>query len=488
MSPSEPHHLHRRTVLRGAAATTAGALLMPVLKPTPAAAAEGGYVIRYDQPKQQTIRGLGFEIQSDSIGSGNNGLPEAISGVPYDLTPAERTRFYQQMLKGGRSDRGFRYCRLALGLYYRGLRDNNTRLKGRYDGQTALLADMISQAGIEGVAAEYWSPAPAWKSNNAYIGGTLKSFATADLEALGDAMVDDLDYLSSFGVPISAWGLQNEPEMGHVAYSCCKYSPAEYAKAFRTIAKKIALAYPDVEIHADSWDGWSGAFGTALRNDPEAMKYVKAWTYHRIGSDSNDSMHQDYHSGALGLPVYSNEFEYQVPTSNWKCINTAQSIMNWMTFQNSPTWYWLHALKPIGNSEASGYSLGYWRPPGYTEPGNFPDLAEGHWTWNPQNWNAVAGFLRYMPWDSARYVVDEETAYENHRIMAWKTPAGKPVFAVTNRTSSDFTYTIDCQTAASFQGYRFGPSTTNQHLGQKTGPDLTITVPKESIEFWVRTP
>lgn len=61
-------------------------------------------------------------------------------------------------------------------------------MRGRYPGQTAQLADMIEQTGIEGISAEYWSPAPGWKSNNSYIGGTLKSFAPADLDALGDAM------------------------------------------------------------------------------------------------------------------------------------------------------------------------------------------------------------------------------------------------------------------------------------------------------------
>ena len=41
-------------------------------------------------PKQtQTNRfgGLGFEIQSDAIGSGNNGLPEEKIAVPHDLDP-----------------------------------------------------------------------------------------------------------------------------------------------------------------------------------------------------------------------------------------------------------------------------------------------------------------------------------------------------------------------------------------------------------------
>jgi hypothetical protein len=35
--------------------------------------------------------------------------------------------------------------------------------------------------------------------------------------------------------------------------------------------------------------------------------------------------------------------------------------MNSFQIGENPSWFWLHALKPFGNSEASGYSLGYWK-------------------------------------------------------------------------------------------------------------------------------
>ena len=38
------------------------------------AQSSGQYTLRYDKP-QQVIKGLGFEIQNDSIGSGNSGMP-----------------------------------------------------------------------------------------------------------------------------------------------------------------------------------------------------------------------------------------------------------------------------------------------------------------------------------------------------------------------------------------------------------------------------
>ncbi|MFD4577120.1 hypothetical protein ACFWNK_32195 [Streptomyces sp. NPDC058417] len=481
----------RRSLLRGAAVTGTAAALSPLVTFSPArAATAGSYTLRYDLARQQTILGLGFEIQSDSIGSGNNGLPDEVNGVPYDLTDSERTRFIEQMLKGGRADRGFRYCRLAMGLYYRGLDPTRKFLRGRYPGQTAQLADMIRRAGIEGTSVEYWSPAPGWKSNDSYIGGKLASFDPDFLGRFGDALVADLDYLRAGGVPVSMWGLQNEPRFS-TPYSSCVYSPSEYVAAFKAAASRIRAKYPEVMITADSLDGWHGAIGQAIKQDSTALSYVDAWTYHHIGADSKQHQNPDeYTVGAAGKPVFNNEFEYlDNQTSDWRTINTAQSIMNWMVFQDAPTWFWLHALKPTTNAESPGYSLGFWRPPSDTDFSHFPDLPVGHWTWNPRNWNGVAGFVKYLPWDSVRYMVDESARLENQRIMAWKTPAGKPVFAVTNRSATEsFTYTVDTQTAAPFEGHRYGPSTNNLGLGFKTGPQLTITVPPLSVEFWVRTP
>ncbi|MGW6554665.1 hypothetical protein ACWGBV_30895 [Streptomyces sp. NPDC055051] len=480
----------RRSILRGAAVAGATAAMSPLVNFAPAhAATSGTYVIRFDKTRQQTILGLGVEIQSDSIGSNNNGLPTEVNGVPYDLTESERTRFINEMLKAGRSDRGFRYCRLAMGLYYRGLDPTRKLMRGRYPGQTAMLADMCDRAGVEGLSVEYWSPAPGWKSNDSFIGGKLKSFEPAFLAQFGDALVADLDYLTAGGLRISQWGLQNEPRYS-TPYSSCVYNATEYRETFKAAASRIRAKYPDVMITADSQDGWGGEIGAAILADPAALDLVDAWTYHRIGYDSNYQIHNDFNRLAQGKPAFNNEFEYlSGAMTDWRTVNTAQSIMNWMTFQNSPTWYWLHALKPTTNAESENYGLGFWRPPSDTDFSRFPDLKPNHWTWNPRNWNAVAGFVKYMPWDSVRYTVDESAVLEDQRIMAWKTPAGKPVFAITNRSATEsFTYTVDTQTSGSFEGHRYGPSTNDQRIGFKSGPQLTITVPPLSIEFWVRTP
>ncbi|MFG2504718.1 hypothetical protein ACGFOW_04380 [Streptomyces rubiginosohelvolus] len=480
----------RRSILRGAAVAGAAAALSPLINLSAAQAATSGtYTIRFDNGRKQTILGLGFEIQSDSIGSGNNGLPDLVSGVPYDLTESERTRFYQQMLKAGRSDRGFRYCRLAMGLYYRGL-DSSRKLMGdRYPGQAAQLAAMCDQAGVEGLSVEYWSPAPAWKTTDSYIKGRLKSFTPEFLDEFSDALVADLDRLTARGLRISQWGLQNEPRYA-TDYSSCQYSGPEYLATFKAVAPKIRAKYPHVMITADSQDGWGHDIGKAILADPQALDHVDAWTYHRIGYDSDYQIDNDFRRLAQGKPVFNNEFEYlSGEVDARRTINTAQSIMNWMTFQDSPTWYWLHALKPTTNSESLGYSLGLWRPPHDTDFSKFGHIQPGHWDFNARNWNSVAGFVKYMPWDSVRYHVEESTIQRDQRIMAWKTPAGKPVFALTNRSATEsFTYTIDTQTSGSFEGHRYTPTVNDQRLAPKTGPQLTVTLPPHSIEFWVRTP
>ncbi|RSS84089.1 hypothetical protein EF919_38880, partial [Streptomyces sp. WAC02707] len=329
MSSQHSRRPSRRSILGGIAAAGAATAVGPFAGLLSAqAATSGSYTIRFDNGRKQTILGLGFEIQSDSIGSGNNGLPDEVSGVPYDLTDSERTRFYNEMLKGGRSDRGFRFCRLAMGLYYRGLDSTQKFMRGRYPGQTALLADMCNKAGVEGLSVEYWSPAPGWKSNNSYIGGKLKQFDAAFLSRFGDALVADLDYLTAGGLRISQWGLQNEPRFS-TPYSSCVYSAQEYLATFKAAASKIRAKYPNVMITADSLDGWGGDIGGAILSDPAALDLVDAWTYHRIGYDSNYQIDNDFRRLAQGKPVFNNEFEYlDNKTSDWRTINTAQSIMN----------------------------------------------------------------------------------------------------------------------------------------------------------------
>ena len=478
-------------VVRLAGLVTIGVLALA----TTIAAAQtnsGQYKVRFDQP-QQKILGLGFEIQSDSIGSGNTGMPSDVVAIPHDLTPSERSRFYHDMLHG------FRYSRLALGLYLRGVSGDRKQIIERYPGQMSDLREMMVQSGIEGFDVEYWSPAPYWKSTGRLEGGSLRSDDPRFVADFTDAAIADLKYLQGNGLYISMWALQNEPAIGDLskhpdqaAYAACYYTAADYYDVMKVAVPKVRALLPDVQIHANSWLGQADPSSALIRKDPALLQQIDAWTWHQIGHNSNDEITRQayYTANSVGKPVYQNEFEYDYCA---KCphkpedafINTAQSIMNWMVFENSPTWFWLHAMKPTTNSEAKGYSLGFWRPPGDKDLSKFPQLKPGHWTYNPDNWNSIAGFLHHMPWDSVRLTVDEDTVRKDNRIMFWKTPKGKYGMVVTNRSGAPFTFDVALGQRLKMNGFRYTTKVLDQRLPAQVGRELRLTVPDQTVEFWV---
>ena len=441
------------------------------------------YTVRTDLLRQ-TILGLGVEIQADSIGSGNVGLPEQVSGVPHDLTPSEKLRFFRERLSG------FRYVRLAMGLYLRGLTPDRRNLVERYPNQMLELREMFEQAGIEGAAVEYWSPAPYWKNSNSLIGGSIRQFDSTFLSGFADAVVRDLDYLTTHGIPVSMFGLQNEPRYSYEKpYSYTTYTDQQYYDVFRHVAPRVRGAYPDVLIHNNSQAGQQGIGSALIQSDPFALSHVDAWTWHRMGTDSTEQITDrlTFNSNAFGRPVFNNEFEYlDGSTSAHRMVNTAQSLINWLVFENSPTWFWLHALKPTTNSESEGFGLGLWRPYHDNDYSRYPDISQGHFADIKTNWHALAGFLRYMPWNSVRVHVDEGVMSADRRIMAWRSPAGKLAIVLTNRGDAPYSFDIAITGASrGFTGFRYDAMQANVLVGTAAGTAMHLTVPRYAIEFWV---
>jgi hypothetical protein len=172
-------------------------------------------------------------------------------------------------------------------------------------------------------------------------------------------------------------------------------------------------------------------------------------------------------------------------------------MMNFFVFANSPAFYWIHALKPIVNKEAAGYSLGYWRPVNDTDKSTFPTLLEGHWVYNPINYHAVAGFAKHMPWDSTRVEVTEDFQRADARIMAFVTPedpsAGGPlhrgvtpggklgvVIAYGRDTNASFTYRLSISDGAehTLNGHRCA---TLRLLSALVKPHLAYLVPSPTM-------
>ena len=458
------------------------------------------FVIHPDQQKQ-IIRGIGFEIMADSIGSGNQGLPEETSGVPHDLTPEERTRLYNEMLKG------FRYCRLAGGLFWRGLDSEQKHLRPRWPGQIDELREMIEAANIEGVSFEYWSPPPFWKANRAYTGqfdqdNRLRCFGkdfANDLDYHGnvqqflhdftDACLEDLRTLLSAGIPVTMWNLQAEP-FSDSTYSTCLYTPEDYAKTFRIVAPAIRSLYPQIEIIADTSMSWDFPYIRPVLNDLQMAALVDALVIHLIGVNSK-MIRPPVEPG--GKPRYNNEFEYlHGPATPARCLNTVENIMDWFQLGDAPTWFWLHALKPYTNIEASGYSLGYWRPSGDEDASRYPPgLEPGHWIWNKYNWYAVGSFIHHMPWDCHSVAISEVDGLDDDlRVCTFTRPDGKLSIVLSNRSFYPHTFSIDTGLEGRvFRGVRYTPESAGRQcqgiaVGEQTGRMIAPQLPDMCWEFW----
>lgn len=464
---------------------------------------ESSFTVHPDQA-QQVIKGLGFEIQSDSIGSGNEGLPEATTSVPHDLTAGERARLGREMLAG------FRYCRLAGGLYWRGLDPEQKVLRPRWPEQLDELRGLIRAAGVEGVEFEYWSPAPFWKANRQYTArkandpeNRLRCFGQAfagdpdyhgDVDRfLGDfaaACRADLQTLKDAGIPVVFWGLQNEP-FANVPYPSCVYRPQDYVRTFTAVAPVIRAFDPKIRIVADTDTTWRFHYIRAVLDHPETTAFVDDLVMHHIGNDSRDEFPPPEPSGK---PRFNDEYEYLGgAASPARCLNTVQDIMNWFQVAHAPTWFWLHALKPVTHSEASGYALGFWQPIAAAGPirsGPYQGLRPGHWTWNNFNWFAVGSFVRHMPWDCQAVEVTEEKVDQDLRILAFRRPDGKLTVVLSNRSFAPHTFhVVTGLEGATFKGYRYTPSDAGAEcrgveLPALTGGTISPELDDLSWEFW----
>lgn len=480
--------------------------LLPLLQ-----AAAADFTVLPDANKQ-TIKGIGFEIQSDSIGSGNHGLPEEPIAVPHDLVPAERERLAKEMLAG------FRYCRLAGGLYWRGLDPEKKFLKPRWPEQLAELKTMLDTAKVEGICFEYWSPAPFWKGNGSYFAlpgpdsreknrlrcfspgfdkdpvynGDTKRFLTD----FANAVVADIKTLEAAGMKVPMWGLQNEPNVNHSIYSSCEYpNSQQYVQAYTAVASAIRKHDPSIYLFADTEHGYPKKIGPAMK-DPAVAALVDAYCVHTVGAPSENvrSVHDNIRKKLPHRPWFQNEYEYLTGGATPdRCLNTVQHIMNSFQIGENPTWFWIHALKPLKNAEASGYSLGFWRPANDTNPQDhpkFPGLKPGQWTWNKYNWHAVGSFVRRMPWDCRGVVVKETKQDPDLRVLAFRKPDGKLTVVLANRSFSSHTFKVATGLEnATFKGYRFTPDDAGEDfsgvpIGTLNGGVIAPQVADMTWEFW----
>lgn len=454
----------------------------------------------YPNQLKQVVKGIGVEIYADQLNNGSDGMDMKQKGMLHDLVPAERNRLSKEMLKG------FRYARLAGGLYLRGMDSEKKQLQGRWPTQMSELKQMMAESGMEGVSFEYWSPLPYWKANQKLTGrdGTdnvLRCFGkdfkndpiyhgdtTRFLNDFAEAVVKDIQFLKSNGLPVSFFGLQNEP-MSDTQYSSCVYKNLpidKYGQAYVAVAKKIRALDPKILLIGDS---------QGLRlikpvvSDPKTSQLVDYMVMHHGGVDSKLVLPMERFKDKA---LFQNEYSYSGggSASAARCLNTVQHMMNWFQRREAPSWFWLHALMPYEMGMSSGRALGLYRPANDLNDAKYPKgLKPGHWEWNPYNWHAVGSFVKHMPWDAQVVNVKEEKVDEDLRILAYKKPNGKLVVLLSNRSFNPHRFILNTQINGVFKGYRYTPNEAGtdfmgMEIGTLKGKNISPEVPDMAWEFW----
>jgi hypothetical protein len=258
-------------------------------------------------------------------------------------------------------------------------------LQPRWPSQLEELRTMIDTAGIEGLSFEYWSPprsgrptapTPALRGDGR-ARNRLRPFAPGfaeDPDYKGDqarfladfaqAVVTDIKTLSAAGLRTSMFGLQNEPYVNHTIYPTCEYpNPEAYIPSFKAVASAIRAHDPSIMIFADTYHGFPKLIAPACPT-PRSPSSSTAYVVHTVGWPSERVLpvHKEITEKLPPRPWFQNEYEYLTGGATAdRCLNTVEHIMNSFQLAANPTWFWLHALKPIGNAEASGYCLGFWQ-------------------------------------------------------------------------------------------------------------------------------
>jgi hypothetical protein len=155
----------------------------------------------------------------------------------------------------------------------------------------------------------------------------------------------------------------------------------------------------------------------------------------------------------------------------------------------------IHAAKPTYDGDDNlGYVLANWRSTlngtnntGYS---GFNSLSVGHWDYYPTNWNAVAGFLKYIPWNAKVMFVEKWEVGVGQAVVCFKHPTtGKLIYVAVNRTASAMTVRAfggikSDGTNKTFAGRRFTQSARDTVLTSINAQNIDTSVPAYSIEFW----
>jgi hypothetical protein len=346
------------------------------------------------------------------------------------------------------------------------------------------------------------------------------------VDDLTTSELENLQYADAAGFRIGMYSFQNEAGNPAVTtYSHTIFTPSSasdkelYLDIWTSLIPKIRAASfvnsdaSAIRLHANSWDGPNGFAMAQLKAAPIWPEFY-AISEHRISLYSSDANNIPTYtiaqrSGTGGnagvmLPVMDTEFEYfdavrdniiatyGADAEPYMLSNSALKVLHCFTKNGAATDFGLiHAGKPTyDGGDSLGYAMTFWKSPyntaNMTGQSRYDSLATGYWDVWPTNWNAIAGFLKYMPWDCQRWVISSYAAMPTGTAaMAWTEPTtGKISFVVVNRTATPFVFHGFVGGLKTLTGHRFTVAAADAALGSTTVTVLQTTVAAYSVEFW----
>jgi hypothetical protein len=499
---------------------------------------------------RQTFRGGYIELQPDSFDGGTatpatDGVTD-IWGFPYSLTSPEQNRLRDELFPGDGTR--MKYLRFPLGFAYRGLANIDgtsglaKNIQQRFAGQNTAIANLIANVVADGggLMPEYWSPAPHWKTTSTYGNGrlwagaaysratTLESIRVSDatqfaaqVEAVTDAMLVDLEYLHANVGPVRGFGLGNEFGGNFEQnYGTWFGSAQEYEALMRSLVPKIrgsaALSTyggqaNTVLIHVDSWAGFGGVAatymaGSALSTGNTPLQETWAQTLHHIEDISADANWlrvngPALYSAALGKTTFNNEFEYFDPdefTDAQRFANTCLQMIHAFNILGAEVVMpIIHVAKQLGQSSSASNTLGYALvkarlPLPYGEdpstPGDDdPTIDHGEFGYVEPNWNAMRFFFDNVPEGVVARPVSYGTGFPTSTgVASFINASGKLVVLLANRVSTANTLPVGLGGTRKMRGRRYNVTTLNSPIaGAITTSELSVSVPAYSAEVWV---
>ncbi len=188
------------------------------------------------------------------------------------------------------------------------------------------------------VIATPWTPPAVMKSNNSTVGGTLN---TGSYAAYAGYLQSFADYFASYGTPLYAISMQNEPDAS-VTYESCSWTGATMDNWVASLTANRATNPITTRLMMPEAEGFNTALSDPALNDPNAVGNIAIIAGHLYGTSPS------YYANAAnkGKEVWQTE-HYLKPSGSQPTITDALAAAreihaSLVTGQyNAYLWWWL---------------------------------------------------------------------------------------------------------------------------------------------------